>query len=705
MTTPTTNPVPSTAPQDLLFNAEKLDQAVNSSALTYIDRLGVTRKSLAGLSADAALGVAGGVYASTAAGLAATPNGRYFNVVSGNPAEYLILYLNSGGTAVEQKRHPSTFDLTAIHTVLDPLPAQVASHGTSITTISGNVATQAAQISSLGTSVSTINGEIVPIRQDVAEASSYIAATQEEVRSYPVADDNASNLAWGVLDQASRISMAVTTDGSVQLGATLVREIGESNSLDVAFAVEDDVGRVAFAVTNAGRVLMPLNDDAATQRGTLIEASGDVVLVAGDTEVEITDTGNNAAPSFLGLDRVKYVSTRRRGTRAEYSSSLTGADVRRHYVDPGVYEQVIITGQSLAQGGANAAITTTPPYPSSAYRFSNGPVGNGAEAITSILAPLREEVFETISTGFARKLLSVVPDRKVLVTGQAYGGAAYAALKKGGTLPCFAQCISQVTSGAAQDGGAQVRAVFVIHGEQDGIDASTTYAADLVEWLDDFTDDVRAANDQRGGLVMLLCQVSSAAGYKTAPNRDQFTTPFAQLQASEADPRIFMVCPKYFLTYVDGSHIDAVSERLLGEYYGKVYRKVVVEGQDWRPVSPASFNVVGSTVVINCHVPVAPLVIDTTAVSNPGTFGFSLTNSGSVNLTGGSITGPKQVTMTLSAPPPAGSVLSYAFHNGTYPNSGPTQGARGNLRDSDTETSTYTGAALRNWCVSFKHTF
>lgn len=47
------------------------------------------------------------VYADTTAGLAATTNGQYFSVPSGSANEYLILYLNNAGTAVEQKRYPS----------------------------------------------------------------------------------------------------------------------------------------------------------------------------------------------------------------------------------------------------------------------------------------------------------------------------------------------------------------------------------------------------------------------------------------------------------------------------------------------------------------------------------------------------------------------------------------------------------------------
>ena len=50
---PTTNPVPSTDPSDLLFNAGKLDEVVNGAGSTYTDRLGVTRRTLGGIDAEA----------------------------------------------------------------------------------------------------------------------------------------------------------------------------------------------------------------------------------------------------------------------------------------------------------------------------------------------------------------------------------------------------------------------------------------------------------------------------------------------------------------------------------------------------------------------------------------------------------------------------------------------------------------------------
>ena len=148
----TGNPVGSTDPRDLYDNAEAFDRAVNDPAQTFIDRFGNERPTLkrletdyplAGVYADEAaisaenaqlaqtgavaakdgavvaktaaeaardatvVGAAPTVYATKAAGLAATTSGKYFSVPSADSAEYLILYLNNAGTAVEQKRYPS----------------------------------------------------------------------------------------------------------------------------------------------------------------------------------------------------------------------------------------------------------------------------------------------------------------------------------------------------------------------------------------------------------------------------------------------------------------------------------------------------------------------------------------------------------------------------------------------------------------------
>lgn len=49
---PTTNPVPSQDPSDLLFNAGKLDEVLNGTGNSFTDRLGVARRTVAGMNSD-----------------------------------------------------------------------------------------------------------------------------------------------------------------------------------------------------------------------------------------------------------------------------------------------------------------------------------------------------------------------------------------------------------------------------------------------------------------------------------------------------------------------------------------------------------------------------------------------------------------------------------------------------------------------------
>lgn len=78
-----------------------------------------------------------GVYPNTAAGIAATTTGKYFSVPSSNTGEYLILYLNNAGAAVEIKRYPSA----EIVQKLDALVKQSASEVEYLTIVTLEAAT------------------------------------------------------------------------------------------------------------------------------------------------------------------------------------------------------------------------------------------------------------------------------------------------------------------------------------------------------------------------------------------------------------------------------------------------------------------------------------------------------------------------------------------------------------------------------------
>lgn len=92
MTTPTTAPVPSTAAADLLYNAARLDEAINSAALSYLDRLGISRLTLAGAMARISAINTRGAWASTTAYAAR-------DVVSNSGTWYIAVSAHTSGAS------------------------------------------------------------------------------------------------------------------------------------------------------------------------------------------------------------------------------------------------------------------------------------------------------------------------------------------------------------------------------------------------------------------------------------------------------------------------------------------------------------------------------------------------------------------------------------------------------------------------------
>ena len=530
---------------------------------------------------------------------------------------------------------------------------------------------------------------------------SAIQALASRANTYPIADNNL-DLAWGVVDKNNQVGIGVTHSGEL-LAADIA--IASANTGDeYAFAISDSDNKVAFAITKDGKVVTD------KPNVNLYAEKGDIYAIQGNVRTRLTDTGDNQSP-MLHDGAVRFVSNRL-GEFHEYVTPLDVLDTpraERYFITNNRFEQVVITGQSLAQGGANAAITTTTPYPDDAFRFSNGPVGSNAEVILPAITALSESVNETIATGFAKKLLSQKRDRTLLMSGQAFGGYDYSKLKKNGTSKVYQQCIDQVKYGSYLGGGNHVRAVLLIHGEADGNLGNQAYHQDLREWLDDYNADIKAATGQVDNIVMLTCQTSSASGYKDAAARDSFVTPFLQLKASQENHDIILVTPKYFMAYKDYAHIDAESTRLLGEYYAKAYRHAVINGEKWQPLQPKNITKTGDKIVIDFIVPKPPIVFDTVKVTENTSNthkGFVLKNAGGVTLANVEISSPTQITLTASDTIPDGAVLSYAFDNGVKGKAGAVDGARGNIRDSDdSEVSAYTNEPLYNWLVIFNHQF
>ncbi len=411
---------------------------------------------------------------------------------------------------------------------------------------------------------------------------------------------------------------------------------------------------------------------------------------------------------------------------------------------------VISTGQSNSVANAGTPVlTTTQPYANLMFNVGvmTGGTCDGQGCKTyqtpTSLVPLVEGdkflsfVTETMSSGLGNQVTKIA--RSVYLVGQPVGrtshdvmvslhgrsGRTYWCLRKTGCnwesasyIKAFVEGMRQVDDAKALAAAAGktyvVRAVTAIHGESDhygnefpldGTDGTPgkiqNYADGMLEWQVDYDAQVKARTGQTLDVPLFMAQMSNWTDV-TASKIANY-----QLEAHVRAPgKVMLVGPTYNLPFAtDCLHYTNHSNRRIGEYFGKAYLKYVLEGKPWEPVRPSAVTRSGRVITVKFIVPVPPLVLDTTLVTNPGNYGFRyLDGSGAAAPTIASValTAADTVTITLSATPTgANKHITYAQNvvpGNTCP--GPTAGARGNVRDSDVTPSQY-GYALHNWSVHF----
>lgn len=382
---------------------------------------------------------------------------------------------------------------------------------------------------------------------------------------------------------------------------------------------------------------------------------------------------------------------------------------------------VLATGQSLAVGVSGAPPTTlTQPFKN--LMFNTG-VMAGGEDLTSF-EPLVEGDnipgskvhVETMGASFANLASQLAHangiTHDILLSNHASGAKSYWQLKKG--TKYYANGMAQVTAALAiakQLGKSYVvRAVTNVHGESDHADKSTRYAEDLLEWQSDYEKDVQALTGQTEPVPMFETQISSWT--KMMGGTETSAIPMAQLAAHIASQSkrppgsgVILVGPKYHLPYSsDGVHLTMEGYRQMGEDYAKAYKRVVIDGERWEPLRPSAVTRDGAVITLKLLVPAPPLVLDTTLVTDPGSFGFEYFDASGTaipKIVRVELAGPDTVTITLEREPTGENRrIRYAYTAARRLKAGPTTGPRGNLRDSDA-TKSRSGKHLYNWCIHF----
>lgn len=376
------------------------------------------------------------------------------------------------------------------------------------------------------------------------------------------------------------------------------------------------------------------------------------------------------------------------------------------------YYHILSTGQSLSVGyGGSPALTKSQPY-------ANKMLTSVKTAFTPLIEPGigAAGAVETMSSAMANMLSSLTPGATfdTIVTLHGVSATAYSGLKKGTAAYNNGMAQIQAALGLAITAQRpyQVAAVTTVHGESDELAGATAaqYEGYLVEWQKDYQTDAQAKTGQTAAVPLFTDQMASWTAYSHAIPH----TALGQLSAAKNNPtKIYLVAPKYILDYSDTVHLTNYSYRRLGEYYGKVMKQVLIDGQPWLPVMPIAVVRNNNTIVARFHVPVAPLAFDTTRVDLKTNYGFEYAdNTNSAAITKVEIIGGDVVKVTLNKTPTgANQRLRYAYtgvvgsgagaHKATAP--------RGNLRDSDITPALYQdsnvpaamGNYLYNWSVTF----
>lgn len=448
--------------------------------------------------------------------------------------------------------------------------------------------------------------------------------------------------------------------------------------------------------------------------------------------------------------------------------STTGLDPNYRHFD---INHILETGQSNAVANSSRPLlSTTQPYNNKMFDVGvmtgTNCDGNGCQTVQTPtgLVPLVEgDTFfagspvETMSAGLANAVTKVAREKylvgnanashDLLMSLHGRSGRTYWCLRKTSCawLPGyqnpkpFTDGMNQVTKGKelAQAAGKTyvVRAVTAIHGESDhngyargrpefpldGTDGTVgklrDYADALIEWQQDYDAGVKAITAQTISVPLLISGIS---GWNERVSMSVVAN--MQLAAHVRAPgKVVLVAPPYSLPFQgDCLHFTAASERRLGEYFAKAYRRIVLEGGVWEPLRPLAVTRNANVISIQYVVPKPPLVMDTNLVSAVANNGFTYVDSaGTPTITQVRIVSADTVEITLaSTPTGANRKIRYAQNQNASTCVGPFLGARGNLRDSDTtptmwatDTSINAGgpfnderyrAPLYNWGVMFE---
>jgi hypothetical protein len=408
-----------------------------------------------------------------------------------------------------------------------------------------------------------------------------------------------------------------------------------------------------------------------------------------------------------------------------------------HATDSWVWSGIIGTGQSLSVGEkGRPALSTNQPYNNLKLSTGDLPWPIDPDNTNLALVPLTEPIGrlspgypsswpeniagETPHTAMADEISSLVHamnGRDYVTVHSAVGenGQGMIYLKKGAShvglngrsyeaAMIETKAITRLAKAAGKTYG--VSAIIVTHGETDA--GNTNYENELFKLWKDYNVDITAITGQSRKIQMIVSEQNSCADHSPSTQ--------AQWKIGVDHPK-WIVCsgPKYQYPYApDGIHLIANGYRQLGEKYGQIYFERVFLGTDWQPLHPTRIKRSGAVITVRFHVPVLPLVWDSSLEPpHPSVNewkagkGFEVTSASGTKVAIQSVKiSGYDVVITCASDPGPNALVGYAMvaepnkmdapHPGTF--------RWGLLRDCDPFVGADTKTPQPNFCVAFEMT-
>lgn len=479
-----------------------------------------------------------------------------------------------------------------------------------------------------------------------------------------------------------------------------------------AYSIVDGFGMVAFGIDTAGSVRIASINGKSVETWLAETAQAKALIGQAGTgyKLQIVDSEGRAAAGIKDdgtLAAFKMEATFLNGVSVAgiIAGGGGGATAWRGRF-PSEINMVLSYGQSLSTG------TDGVPVISTAQRFDNLRFAGGVRSQDSgtpytSLVPLVEaqnsNLGETPITGATDMIKELIAgedaltylDHSFQLLGSApgAGGTAIGNLDIGSSS--FNRFVADVQAGydLSQAAGKsfKVGAFFWTQAESDYIGSTpkATYKSLFTALRNDLEAQVQAITGQDEPLVCISYQVQGHSTYGHAGN------PYlavAQLEVSRENPHHYVACPLYWST--QSVHQSAQNYKRLGAYYGLAYKRIVIDGENWKPVQPEQIDRQGTIILARFNVPKGPLVLDTGFRAMQANYGFSVVSSVGSPITISSVTlvGPDTVKIVTAEAAPGGR-LRYGMLSG------------GNLRDSQGDTIIFDGGGinfpLHNWSVIF----